>query len=247
MKKFLDEVEQKLKSIKPLEKPSPWLAENYIGAGKSKLIYLNLKIPYVRKAFKDRFSFSKLTPHQQWKIWDYIWMHSQIFEVMLLASYWAGSQPTEDLVKNRKFLLGWLKRVDNWAHSDELSNHYSKMLEHDPRAFLPIFMKWSQSKNPWVKRQSMVGLLFYSRFRKQCLPYKTIIQIVEKHIDDDHYFVQKGVGWTLRECWNLYPKETYRYLKSNAHRIPSAGWTAATEKLSEHERTALKKLRQSQK
>ena len=91
----------------------------------------------------------------------------------------------------------------------------------------------------------MVGLLFYSRFRKKVPPFKTVISFVERHIDDDHYYVQKGVGWTIRECWNVYPKETFLYLKKNAHRVPPAGWTAATEKLRPQEKKILTQLRRT--
>ena len=245
MQKYLDEVEKALRGVSLPSKPSPWLAENYIGGGQSKLTYLNIKIPSVRSAFKNGFSFSNLSAREQWKIWDYIWSHSQIFEVMLMSSYWVSSRSVDELIQNRKIILSWLSRVDNWAHSDELSSHYAKVLEHDTKLFLPTFKKWNQSKNPWFKRQSMVGLLFYSRFRKKVLPFKTLISFVERHIDDGHYYVQKGVGWTIRECWNVYPKETFLYLKKNAHRVPPAGWTAATEKLRPQEKKILTQLRRT--
>lgn len=245
MKKYLKEVEDRLLALQPPVKASPWKAEDYVGGGQSSLRYLNLKIPHVRQEFKKGFSFSKLNPEEQWKIWDYIWNHSPIFEVMLLSSYWAASRPIQEMLTHHRLVVGWLARVDNWAHSDELSSHYSKMLEHDPKRFMPIFKKWNLSRHPWFKRQSMVGLLFYSRMRRKTPPLRVLLDFVERHIEDEHYYVQKAVGWTLRETWNVYPKETFVYLKKNAARIPPAGWTAATEKLSAKDKKILMQLRRT--
>lgn len=245
MKKYLLEIETRLLDIPSEYRPPMWRAENYIGAGVSKLKYLNLKIPLVRSQFKKGFSFSNRVTEEQWLIWDYVWNRSQIFEVMLLPSYWAGSRPIEEVFAHRKLILKWVDRVDNWAHSDELSAHYARLLEHYPSKIMPVFKTWNTSKEPWLKRQSMVGLLFYSRFRQRTPPIQIMLKFIERHINDDHYYVQKGVGWALRECWNVYPKETFAFLKKYAGQIPPAGWTAATEKLSLKEKNILKELRAS--
>lgn len=243
--RYLAEVEARLKQLPKLQKPQMWLMENYIGGGESKLKYLNVKIPLVRAAHKKPYSFSHLPIDEQWKIWNYIWHHSDIFEVMLGASYFAASRPFSEMLEHRREVLSWIERVDNWGHSDELSSHYAKLLEHDSKLFMPVFHGWSDSKNPWFKRQAMVGLLFYSRFRKKYPPAKTILKFIDRHIDDKHYYVQKGVGWALRECWNVYPKETYAYLTKNAARIPAGGWTAATEKLPAADKAKLMKIRKA--
>lgn len=245
MEKYLREVEKRLLSLSAVAKPSKWKAENYVGGGESKLRYLDLKIPTVRAEYMRGFSFSNLSPEQQWRIWDYIWNHSEIFEVMLMASYWAASRPFVETYKHRRQVLRWLNRVDNWGHSDELSAHYSRFLEHDQAAILPVFEKWSASKKPWLKRQALVGLLFYSRFRKRYPDVALILRFIDRHIEDDHYYVQKGLGWALRECWNVYPQKTFAYLKENARRIPAAAWTAATEKLSAADKRILTKVRRS--
>jgi 3-methyladenine DNA glycosylase AlkD len=245
MKKYLTEVESRLISLPGPARPYQWLAESYIGGGQSKLRYLNLKIPLVRNEFKKGFSFSQFSVKEQWKIWDFIWQNSQIFEVMLLSSYWVSSRPNEEMLLHSRMLLKWLNRVDNWAHSDELSSHYSKLLERNPRLFLPTFKKWNRSKKPWFKRQSMVGLFFYSRLRKRKPSAQVALKFVERHIRDDHYYVQKAVGWTLRECWNVYPQVTFAFLKKHAKEIPTGGWTAATEKLSSKDKMVLLRLRKS--
>ncbi len=245
MNAYLREVEQRLLSLKA--SPSKWKAADYVGGGESSLRYLDLKIPRVRAEYKKGFSFSLKPAVEQWKIWDFIWNHSEIFEVMLMASWWVSGRPFEEVVAHRKAVLKWLGRVDNWAHSDEMSGHTARFFEHDPTFMKDVIETWSVSKNPWLKRQSLVGILFYARFRKSAPPAKFILGLIERHIDDDHYYVQKGIGWTLRECWMFYPRDTLAYMMKNAARIPAAGWTAATERLSAKEKARLKAARKNQK
>lgn len=249
MDRYLNEVESIIRKIKPVKKPSKWKAENYVGAGQSKLKYLNIKIPLVRKTFQNGFSFyhlknKKVDIDQSWRIFDFIWNQSEYFEVMLLSSYFVASLPIEEKIKKKKLLISWIAKVDNWAHSDEMSAHYSQMLEFD-NSLLKVYDKWNRSKNPWERRQSLVGLLFYSRFRKKPLSWKRIKPFVDSLLDDEHYYVQKGVGWCLREAYNLYPKVVYSYLYSHVGNISAVAWVACTEKLNKIEKEKLLKRRKA--
>lgn len=243
--KYLKEIEGTLLAASANSSPSKWKPEAYIGGGKSKLNYLNLKVPQVRILLKSLDSLVQLSPENQWEVWNYVWQNSSYFEAMLGATHFAAKRPKGEWYQQRKILLSWLERVDNWAHSDELSRFYSALLEHSPRELMPVFRKWNRAKNPWKKRQSMVGLLFYSRFRSLYPQVETILEFVARHLEDEHYYVQKAVGWSLRECGNVYPEETFQFLCRNAKVIAPAGWYAATEKLSTTKKEKLKFIRQS--
>lgn len=249
MKQYLDEVESLIKKIPKVQKAEKWKAKNYVGAGKSKLDFLDVKIPEVRKVFKQGFSFynpkeKNFDVEQTLKIFDYIWQNTNYFEVSLLSSYFASSLSVQQKLIFKKTLFSWLKKVDNWALSDELSSHYSQMLESDS-TIISLYGKWNSSKNPWERRQSIVGILFYSRFRKKALPWKEIKNFVQPLLTDSDYFVQKGVGWCLRESYNLYPTSVYKYIYEQAGFIHPAAWYACNEKLSLKQKIELKKKRKS--
>ncbi|MBL7545394.1 MAG: DNA alkylation repair protein [Bdellovibrionaceae bacterium] len=247
MKKHLVEVESALKAINPVAKPSIWKAENYVGGGRSDLIYLDLKIPDVRRTFKKGFSFfnpqHKIFKKENLETFHYIWTHSLHFEALVICLAYVKSLPFEVRKRNRSLLLGWLSKVDNWAVSDELSGIYAEFLEDDVE-LLAIYKKWNRSKNSWERRQSIVGLLFYSRFRKsKFLSWPQLRQFVDPLLGDEDYYVQKGVGWALRESYNWYPKEVFNYISENVLAIAPAAWTACTEKMSLREKALLKTRR----
>ena len=73
------------------------------------------------------------------------------------------------------------------------------------------------------------------------------MSLVETQIDFDHYYVQKGVGWTLREAGHAYPKEVFAYFEKNMGRLSAHAFSAATEKLSQKQKEHLKKIRKAAK
>jgi len=247
MKAHLKEVEKAL--ARHPQRVSTHNPEAYIGGGQSKLRYLGLKTPNLHATQKAGFSFSsKEDSREVARVWNYIWHNSDCFEVMSLALGWF-----ELLAKNKKrkhelkehwpLLSAWCERIDNWAHSDSLSGLYARILEQDPRLVYPTLQKWNSSKNPWLRRLSIVSLLYYSAQRERVLPFKKIVALVEPQVDFEHYYVQKGVGWTLRESGNVYPEETYAFLEKNITRISAHAFSAATEKLTKPKKDRLKKLR----
>ena len=137
----------------------------------------------------------------------------------------------------------WISKVDNWAHSDGLSDLFSYLLEKDVALVYPQIKNWNTSANPWERRQSLVGLLEYSKKRKKFLPVNKMLPLVKPLLSDENYFVQKGLGWTLREIGNVYPKETWDFLVKHHKQISSVAFSAAIEKLSVKEKEELKLLR----
>ena len=52
-----------------------------------------------------------------------------------------------------------------------------------------------------------------------------------------------GVGWTLRELRNVYPRETQAYLLKHIKDVSPIAFTIAIEKVGDAEREKLKALR----
>ncbi len=240
MRKYLSEIENTLRSF-PREIP-PGIAEAYIGGKQSRLIYLGLKVPTTRQILKKGFSFSTRDEKTQAPVWDYVWNKSQLYEAMSLALDWQYRQEVSprDLWRRIK---PWNERVDNWAHADGLSNLYAQILEADPALVYPTLAKWNRSQNPWQRRLSIVSLFYYARLRKKFLPVGKIFPLVLNQLDHPHYYVQKGVGWVLRELSQAYPKECSIFLNKNLGSISAVAFAAAVEKINVKEKERLKALR----
>jgi 3-methyladenine DNA glycosylase AlkD len=137
----------------------------------------------------------------------------------------------------------WTKQIDNWVFSDELSAKYSFLLEQEEDLVYEKLKYWNQSDFSWERRQSVVSLLYYHRQRRTFLSYDKYIQLVHPLLEDKDYFVQKGVGWALREIYQQYPEETLIYIFEHALKIAAPAYTAVTEKLPEELRVQFRALR----
>lgn len=151
------------------------------------------------------------------------------------------------LIKNQKKILKMSAKIDNWSHSDSLCSLLAKIYEADSGYLEPQFEKMNLHKNPWYRRISMVSLFYYSQSRKTFPSYSLAEKFVLRNISDGHYYVQKAVGWTLRELYNVYPEKTLSFVKKNIGKISSVAWVATSEKWPKNIKAEYSQLRKMKK
>jgi 3-methyladenine DNA glycosylase AlkD len=218
----------------------------------SKLIFLGTGILRIRKLTKEEFQIGKvrteklssLSRDEQWQTWISLASSSHIYEVRSTAYiHLAQKKFSEQRMKYSKELFSLADSIDNWALSDTLSSMLAAELEREPRHF-KIFKTWNRSANPWLRRQSLVGLYYYARLRKDPLPTQKTLPLVEQLLEDSHFYVQRGVGWTLREIDRVDSQAQRKFVEKNLHKISPTAWFATSELYSPNLR---KKLVQKRK
>lgn len=240
MKRDLGNLENLLINTKPKAKNKK-APKFCIDGYEPSLKMLGHSVPELREIYKN-FYFKE--SNDVIKILNYLWDNATFYETRsVVLEYFSDKKNKDDLLKFWPSLKKYVKTIDNWAHSDYISSLIAKLNEEYPEKIFPELLKWNSSKNPWIVRQSMVSLLYYSLQRKTYLPFNKMIPLVENHIFHDYYYVQKGVGWTIRELYNIYPKETLNFIKKNAKDISSIAYVAATEKLDIKDKLAVQSLR----
>lgn len=199
---------------------------------------------------KRGFSFHSADPQETFLIYDAIFQNTDTFEAKNLAFIFLDRNYKRIPVKLQlKILPAWVKHIDNWSHSDNLSKFLSRLTElsETQEKMLGYISRWNRSRNLWERRQSLVALFYYARTRKQHLPFEYVIGLVGNLLRDPEYFVQKAVGWTLRESYNVYPEETYTFLSEHIALLSPYAFTASTEKMNAKEKAALKEKRMKEK
>lgn len=213
---------------------------------------LHLRLPSLR-----RFKFSgftrKTSNEEKLAVLDYLWSYSKINEALTWILIETAKFPDTMLLQNYQVLLNWQEKIGNWWHSDGLSGIYARILEeeleqqkgrYENSLFLSVLQRWNEDNNSWKRRQSVVSLLLYAQLRKRkVLPYEVMIEQVKNLLDDENYYVQKGVGWTIRELFRIYPEEIKQFLQENITQIKSEAWQAASERLDREFKEELKKKR----
>ena len=233
---FTLKVENDLKKLSPKNYTGKFKPEDYVkgnGHELSKLKFLNLKMPVVRNYLDslDQDKKSSRSP-QHFKKMNQLWFESDIFDAKIIALYWLDHQSTDFLVKNQKQIFKWVHQIDNWAHSDAYCSALARIFEFDQKKALPTYLKWNKHQNSWLRRCSMVATFYYSYQRETQPSFELAKKLVSPHFKAKEYYVQKAVGWTLREMYNVYPEKTLYFIKRNNHHLSSIAWVAASEKLS---------------
>ncbi|HVJ65502.1 MAG TPA: DNA alkylation repair protein [Bdellovibrionota bacterium] len=195
----------------------------------------------VKRLMDETQDFSE---KQRWDYWENLWKRGKSFEEQNLAVYfWSHPKNYELAKRHHKKLLAWAADLNNWAHSDGMSSLYARFLEDLGRPVDQILVKWNSSKNPWLRRQSVVSLLYYTRHRKKTPSAQRVLGALKPLLKDEHYYVQKGVGWTLREVYQVDAKLTMAFIERHLHEIDPRAYSAAVEKVSLAEKNRLRELR----
>jgi len=135
----------------------------------------------------------------------------------------------------------WLEKgIINWAHTDVLCG---KALSHFftyQILELESLKKWTESASKWKRRAVPVILI---DVLKTDVPLKKLFSLIEPLMPDTEKFVQKGLGWFLREAWKIYPEETEDFLlkwKDTCGRIIVQ---YATEKMDKENRERFRRVK----
>jgi 3-methyladenine DNA glycosylase AlkD len=202
-------------------------------------------VPLHRRESRRGYSFSALPFTEQLAIWDELWHTENNFWIKLHAFFFLERHLKKDneLREMWPVIVRWQDQVDDWGLCDSLAKIYTKILEVEVTTVYEQLKTWNTDPDLWKRRQSVVSLLYYSRTKKNFLTFMQIEQLISPLLADKEYYVQKGVGWSLRELYTVYPDETLPWLKAHIKLISSIAFTIAIEKTDAVTRGELKALR----
>ena len=161
---------------------------------------------------------------------------------MSFALYLLGKYVNENPDYLWKFLSERIEKIKTWDHADELSAHLlGKVLEKNIR-FMKGIKEFSESKNPWFRRISIVST--YPLIKKDKIDLT--LRLAEKLVYDNNVYVQKGAGWMLREVGKKNRLALRDFLMMHLDMKPSA-FSYATEKMIELRKIRKESLKKKKK
>lgn len=124
----------------------------------------------------------------------------------------------------------WLKKyVRDWGDCDDFCTHaFGELLAQKNELFKRV-IPWTQSPDFWVRRASAVILIrpiHHDRYAETS-PFL----ISDRLMNDDHYLVQKGYGWMLKELSVRETGKVYDYLLKNRKVMPRTAYRYGLEKM----------------
>jgi 3-methyladenine DNA glycosylase AlkD len=111
-----------------------------------------------------------------------------------------------------KFVRARVPDLDGWAVADNLASVGSRCLLADPRRLDDVEF-WITSQHLWTRRAALVFTLRWTRNDRDP---ERMLRWASTLADDPEWFIQKAIGWWLRELSKRNPKRVQQFLREHS-------------------------------
>ena len=130
--------------------------------------------------------------------------------------------------------------IINWGHTDALSSLILSYFFINNQVKPDALKAWTLSPSKWKKRAIPVTLI--DVLKKGAKP-EPMLEIIDPLMADKDKFVQKGLGWFLRELWKIYPEITENFLMKWKDTCGRIIIQYASEKMNKDQKIKFKKIK----
>ena len=183
--------------------------ENYM---KNNFPFLGIKTEKRRAIFKSIYEQNKAEIKSNFRTiaWELFQMKEREFHqvaIDLLVKEYKKNFVIEDIKLIEKLIITnlWWDSVDTIAKY--LLGGY---LQQFPLETLKVIERFSNSKNMWLNRSAILFQLSY----KEKTNFEILISECEKHKHSNEFFIQKAIGWALRDYSRFNPIGVTAYVNS---------------------------------
>ncbi len=201
-------------------------AERYF---KEPVIYYGVRTATVIKIGKRYWKEIKTWPKEKiFEISEEL-LKSDYSEEAYIVSQWGRNFNKFTIVDDLKVFEKWIEKyLNNWAKIDSFCTHTMGDFFTKFPTETKVLLKWTKSKNRWVRRASAVSLIVPASKGKFL---DLIFDICDILLLDKDDLVQKGYGWLLKVSTNHHQKEVFNYVMMKKDRMPRTALRYAIEKM----------------
>lgn len=210
---------------------------------KSEIEHYGVSVPEIRKLAR-RFARGRndLSKNDLARLTLELW-DRDVYELRKLAVNILAAKVALLDVDELEFLEKLLRRSCTWALIDEMSfNVIAPVLNKidDPTA---IRVRWAHDEDFWVRRTAMLALL--PRLRRSTDGWDEFTGYADAMLEEKEFFIQKAIGWILREVSKHSPDLVAEWLRPRARIASSVTMREAVKYLPEQQKIQLNELRKT--
>lgn len=183
--------------------------ENYM---KNNFTYFGIKTEKRRAIFKSNYEQNKVEVKSNFRAiaWELFQMKEREFHqtaIDLLLKEFKKKYVLEDIQLIEKLII-----TNSWWDSVDTIAKYilGGYLLQFPSETLKVIERFSNSENMWLNRSAILFQLSY----KDKTNFEILKSECEKHKDSNEFFIQKAIGWALRDYSRFNPKGVETYVNS---------------------------------
>jgi len=187
--------------------------------------------PLLRQVCKATFADVRFETASQWRaqVLD-LWRDARFREERHAALYLAGDK------RGKPFqTLSAMKMYDElivtgawWDYVDEIASHrIGPILKDFPAPMRRKMLSWSKSNNLWKRRSAIICQLGF----KAETDLELLYACIEPSLGSGEFFLQKAIGWALRQYAWIDGDEIKKYVRLNRTRLKALSCREALKNL----------------
>ncbi|MDB6042347.1 MAG: alkylation repair enzyme [Gammaproteobacteria bacterium] len=186
---------------------------------KSAMPYHGVPTPLLRQVCKSTFADLRFATASHWQAQVlHLWRGARFREERYAALYLAGDK------RGRPFqTLSAMKMYDElivtgawWDYVDDIASHrVGPILRDYPEPMRRKMLSWSKSSNLWKRRTAIICQLGF----KAETDLELLYACIEPSLGSREFFLQKAIGWALRQHAWTDGAEIKRYVRLNRTRL----------------------------
>jgi len=182
---------------------------------KSTMPYLGIQTPELRTICKHMFAAHPIAAAEDWqatclKLWREAEFREERYSAIGLTGFrlYRPFQTLKTLAMYEEMIVSgaWWDYVDAIA-----SKRLGELLRSYPRQMRSTMLKWSRGRDMWKRRSAIICQLGFKGETDLHLLYECI----QPSLSSKEFFLQKGIGWALRQYAWTDPAEILRYVRQH--------------------------------
>jgi 3-methyladenine DNA glycosylase AlkD len=198
---------------------------------KSVMPYHGVSAPLLRQVCKARFVDELFASASQWQAHVLeLWRSAGFREERYAALNLAGDRrarpfqsPSAMTMYEELIVTGaW------WDYVDDVASHrVGPILRDFPAAMRGKMLSWSKSKDLWKRRTAIICQLGF----KSETDLELLYACIEPSLQSREFFLQKAIGWALRQYAWTDAAEIRKYVRRNRSRLSALSYREALKNI----------------
>jgi 3-methyladenine DNA glycosylase AlkD len=182
---------------------------------KSAMPYHGVPTPLLRKICKTEFADLEFNSQSQWQaLLLHLWRDARFREERYAALYLAGDRRAQPFQTLAAMPL-YEELIVTGAWWDFASHRVGPILKDYPAPMHRKMLAWSKSRNLWKRRTAIICQLGF----KSETDLELLYACIEPSLGSKEFFLQKAIGWALRQYAWTDAAQIRRYVRQNQVRL----------------------------
>jgi 3-methyladenine DNA glycosylase AlkD len=191
---------------------------------KSRWEHWGVPLPGMDRAIKE--ALGDLTQDEALSLCVRLW-REPVWDLKIVAGRILMRKSVAPDAKVWGFVIERLADLDGWAVADNLASVASRCLIGDPGR-LDIVEAWIENPHLWTRRAALVFTLPWTKGKRDP---ERMLGWAARLAEDREWFIQKAIGWWLRELSKRDPERVRRFLTEHGPKLKGVAKREATKYL----------------